>query len=415
MNRLNQLGLPDKQTKAFLARTGHFHVREPVFGVESDLVRRGVLVVFNSYRRGTVRAEPGAWPDIYAVVLSVSNGDTGFLNYLLDWLALPIQALYLRGKPQLNRTAVVLQGIEGSGKNTLFEIMSWLYGASNCVTLSQKNIDSQFTAQLRNKLFALCNEVMTSTNKSAETANQLKAWIADDVISLEAKHVDAENARNFVNLIFASNDETPVIISMTDRRYSVKRATRKLPDEIAERVKADLQGDQRQLSAFFSHLLRRNVAMKVGEIYATDERKAIQQTSSSSEDRFCREVAEDGWYAVSVPWVEASNVGRATHHDGFIPFGTLAEVYAAYCKRFGLKACGDTKLVQALKRAVPAARPGTPRLGQNKVKTRGYWDVPLDVPDTSKGAGSNTSGKVLTLPRRDSTLSGTACIREAQP
>jgi hypothetical protein len=394
-SRLSQLGLPN--AKGFLAQCGHFDTREPVFDASEDVVVRHGRSVFNSYRPGTVRPEPGVWPDIYATLVSVSNGDMEFLSFLLDWLAAPLQALVLRGEVQLNRTAIVLNGIEGSGKNTACEVMKVIYGPWNCVTLSQADIDGRFGAQLRHKLFVVFNEVMSSTNKSAETANKLKEWIADDVIPLEGKFRDGENVRNFGNGIFASNDDAPVIITQTDRRYTVKRATRKLPDDIAARVKADLQGPQRQVAAFFHFLLRRRVRMKVGEVFETEDRKAIQQATATSEDRFCRDIAEDGWIAVATPWKDEApqHVIRVLHEGGFVPSSTLADVYAAYCKRHGLKACGPTKLAQALKRAIPETKPGTPRLGKDRVKTRGHWGIPLDVADRATDSPAGAGGNVV--------------------
>jgi hypothetical protein len=277
--------------------------------------------------------------------------------------------------------------------------MKSIYGQWNCVTLSQADIDGRFGAQLRHKLFVVFNEVMSSTNKSAETANKLKEWIADDVIPLEGKFRDGENVRNYANGIFASNDDAPVIISQTDRRYIVKRATRKLPDDIAARVKADLQGPQRQVAAFFHFLLQRRVKMKVGEVFDTADRKAIQQATASSEDRFCREVAEDGWFAVATPWKDDAppHIVRTLHEGGFVASSTIADVYAAYCKRHGLKACGPTKLSQALRRAIPEARPDTPRLGKAKVKTRGYWGIPLDVPDRATDTGDTDSANIVPI------------------
>jgi hypothetical protein len=83
--------------------------------------------------------------------------------------------------------------------------------------------------------------------------------------------------------------------------------------------------------------------------------------------------------------------------NGFIPCSTLADVYATYCKRFGVKACGNTKLALALKRAIPNAVPGSPRIGKDRTKTRGYWKIPLDVPDKCEGEKPNV-GNVVSLP-----------------
>lgn len=380
---------------AFIATCREFRRTDILPEVEQDVVRVNGIGVRNLFQATDVEPAPGGFPDIAATFKNVSNGDAGFLDYFFDWLALILQSLYpnlserRRGwnageqaRAIQTQVAIVLAGVHGAGKDTVGAIIAALVGKAHSYVLDQTGLDSRFRGQLRHALFLYCNEAMSSTNRSAETANFLKSVIAGDKLVLEEKYKTTETVVARMNVVIASNDDCPVIIEKTDRRYSVKRSARKLPLEVGARVWADLRGDRSQLSAFFDFLLNRRTRIRPGQLYLTPEREVMQQTMAHSEEKFVQAIIEEGWLAVSMPWVDAAPNGKireavAPSANTLVPAFVLNEVYQHWCREHGLKARGSTKLGQALK-TIPGVRPTSTNI--QRTKMRCYAGIPLVWP-----------------------------------
>lgn len=382
-------GLESKRVEQIKKGVRHFERREPVFDSSAEIIDRGGYRVFNSYVPSDLRPIPGAWPDIYSVIMSLANGDAAFAEWLLDWLSMPVRSVHRDGRPFRTQVAFVPHGEPGAGKGTLVEVMCQIYGPQNCVTLGQEGLDGRFASQIRHKLLVNCNEVMSSSNRSAETSNKLKAWITDASIPLEQKHREAENAANYANFIFSSNDDAPVLISANDRRFVVKKSTRKLPEDISKRLYADIRGPRQQVAAFFHHLLNRPVRLEVGRLFETEDRKLVQLHTAPSEEKFWLEVKEVGWAGMVTTWQDEAPPGvpRDAFYGEFVPASVMAAVYQHYCKLNNLKGCGATKLAQALQKAFPGARPSFHK--PLKHKMRGWCGIPIVAVD--RGAHVRTA------------------------
>jgi hypothetical protein len=70
---------------------------------------------------------PGEWPDVRRVLLWFAEDEAG-LDGLLNWIAFKVQ--HPGSRPG---TAILLQGLPGSGKNVLDRILTHMLGPSNCV------------------------------------------------------------------------------------------------------------------------------------------------------------------------------------------------------------------------------------------------------------------------------------------
>ncbi|MCZ6155903.1 DUF5906 domain-containing protein [Campylobacter ureolyticus] len=140
------------------------------------------------------------------------------LEYFLNWFA------YILQRRQKTGTAILVYGIQGTGKGVLFEeIIRYAFGIKNTMTLYQQNLDSKFTPRgIENTLFCCCNEVKVDHRKDGNSSSErLKSWITDPFYSIEQKYQDCRDAKNYTNFIFFSNSETPLQIQQTDRRFSV--------------------------------------------------------------------------------------------------------------------------------------------------------------------------------------------------
>ena len=139
-----------------------------------------------------------------------------YLEYFINWLSSIINE---RAK---TRTSIILKGVEGTGKGLLWdELIAPIFSEKYITVVENESLRSQFNGDLENKLFVLFNEIKGDFRESATLYEKLKIYISDPKISINNKYGGAGLADNNFNCIFYSNNDLPVQISPTDRRYTV--------------------------------------------------------------------------------------------------------------------------------------------------------------------------------------------------
>lgn len=378
---LNNQGVPPKRLAAVRAQFAQFQYSAPVWDSPGqELVRRDGVNVFNTYRPSTLEPKPGNWDLVRELLENLCGDDKPGVEYVLDWLAAPVQSLRKDGKPLKMGTALVFHGDPGSGKGTLSLIMEAIYGAAHAVTIGQNELDNRFNGEMLDRLFVTANEIISSTNRSGETANKIKPWITDPTISIEQKFMGSKSVKNEFNIIFTSNDERPVIIEKQDRRYSVFRST-KLDPAMGQALHDDLQGPRNIVAAFLDHLLNRKTTLRYGQLYLSEARQEMIEASAPSEERFVKAVLEDGWLSVSAAWIDNAPNGKIREpivNDGFVLSTTLREVYEDFCRRNGIRPRGHVYLGKAMK-ALETVKDDRQYYGN--VRQRGWVGVPLRSPN----------------------------------
>ncbi|QRK12296.1 hypothetical protein JQX13_21080 [Archangium violaceum] len=390
-NRLLKLGLPRPKHDVFKMYVEQYDRAEPLFDTRAKFVKRNGEGIRNTYVRSPLVPERGTWFRIWRVLLNLVGGNYEHLEYLLDWLAAPLQSLHFKGQPLKMGTAIIFHGDEGSGKGTLERIICLIYGRWNVALLGQNALESRFHEQLVDKLFVVANEVISSTNRSAETQNLLKPWVTDEEIPLEAKHKAATKVPNRFNIIFTSNDEKPVIVPKKDRRYTVFKTGLRLPQKLSEALYADLDGPQLEVAAFYWHLLHRKVRVKVGQVLDTEARREVQAATASSDEKFVAALKQEGWWALSAPWADEQHpkhsgdtgfnkVVENTNEGDAVLTSRLSEVYQHFCRRNALKARDSVQLAKTVKAEVPGARSKQKKLGG--VPRQMWFGLPMMPPET---------------------------------
>jgi len=133
-------------------------------------------------------------------------------RWILRWLAYPIQHPGAKMK-----TALVVHGAQGVGKNMLFEAVMAIYGEYGRV-IGQSELEEKFNEWASRKLFLIANEVI-ARQELFHQKNKIKALITDDWIHINPKNVAAHDERNHINLVFLSNEAQPVVLDADDRRF----------------------------------------------------------------------------------------------------------------------------------------------------------------------------------------------------
>ena len=168
------------------------------------------------------------------------------LHWLLCWLAWPLQN---RGAKL--RTAVIMHGDEGAGKNFLFDLVVEIYGKYGAL-VGQDELEDKFNDWRSAKLFVVGDEV-SSRAELVHNKNRLKALITSTTVQINPKNLPRREERNHINIVFLSNELQPLALDNSDRRYLVIYTPRAREFEFYKRLKDWKAAGG--LAAFYDYLL----------------------------------------------------------------------------------------------------------------------------------------------------------------
>jgi putative DNA primase/helicase len=177
-----------------------------------------------------------------------SNSDEceNIMHWLLCWLAYPLQHLGTK-----LRTAVIMHGDEGAGKNFLFDLWVEIFGKYGAL-VGQDELEDKFNDWRSAKLAVVGDEV-SSRQELVHNKNRLKALITSPTVQINPKNLPRREERNHINIVFLSNELQPLALDNTDRRYLVIYTPRARDFEFYRRLKAWREAGGVQ--AFYQYLL----------------------------------------------------------------------------------------------------------------------------------------------------------------
>jgi hypothetical protein len=259
----------------------------------------------NTFRGLAIKPDPSKPCDrIKSHLASLCGNDPGLTHWLTCWLAYPLQHLGSKMK-----TSVVVHGVQGTGKSMLFEAVARIYGEYSAV-IGQTQIDSAYTSWASRKLFVVADEVL-STREARTIKNRLKCLITGETIIIEEKYRTSRTEQNCMNLVFLSNENTPVIVEREDRRFTVIRFDDVLGEDYYNRLANEIHNGG--IESFMAYLMAYDLGgfNEHAKPYKTDAKKELIEVSLSSTDRFL-----DMWQGGELP----------------VPFGpaTALDLFHAY-------------------------------------------------------------------------------------
>ncbi|OOS05972.1 putative DNA primase/helicase [Moraxella cuniculi DSM 21768] len=261
------------------------------------------------------------------------NGSEIYTNWVLNWLAIPLQ------NPGTKMdTFLLFHGhVQGAGKSLFFDrVMSRIYG-DYLLTLGQGQLDSQYNDWVEGKLFAVFEEIFQGKERYSQ-AGMVKQLTTGKDLWISKKFVSGWKQDNFVNSVFLSNDDHPLSADEVDRRAFVMYPKSPLPDDIKNRVSAALgDTDAAALRAFYAFLLNKDTGEQNQHTHAitTPDKEQLINLSRASWERFYNE-----WKHGMIPNVPYQT---CTSQDIF-------DVYRAWCGYNNEKTTTQTKLMTYLGR-----------------------------------------------------------------
>jgi putative DNA primase/helicase len=152
---------------------------------------------------------------LYHIKSVICDNDITLYNYVIGWLAFIIQ------KPEIkHETCLLLQGIEGCGKNKFVEIVKRVLGETLCFdTYNIDDIIGGFNSQLSGKLLVIGDELVGYAG--FKKSDFIKGMLTSPNISITKKGVDTIAEKSFQRYIFTTNNDETLRISNNDRRICI--------------------------------------------------------------------------------------------------------------------------------------------------------------------------------------------------
>lgn len=136
------------------------------------------------------------------------------MHWLMCWIAYPLQNLGTK-----LRTAVIMHGDEGAGKNFLFDLVVDIYGEYG-VLVGQDELEDKFNDWRSGKMMVIGDEV-SSRAELVHNKNRLKSLITSTSVQINPKNLPRRTESNHINIVFLSNELQPLALDNSDRRYLV--------------------------------------------------------------------------------------------------------------------------------------------------------------------------------------------------
>jgi putative DNA primase/helicase len=184
--------------------------------------------------------------DLGEYLCSLDDKAAEMWAWLQCWLAYPIQHPGAKMK-----TAVVMHGPQGTGKNLFFEAVVAIYGEYGRL-LNQSAVDDKFNDWASCLLFGVADE-MVSREEMYHSKNMLKTLVTGDSVRINPKNLASHYERNHVQIVFLSNEVQPMALERDDRRYAVIWTPSKWGAEMYNAVLSEIRAGG--VEALHEHLL----------------------------------------------------------------------------------------------------------------------------------------------------------------
>lgn len=134
------------------------------------------------------------------------------------------------------RSAVIVHGDEGAGKNFFFECLLEIYGRYGKL-VGQDELEDRFNDWRSGVCMAIGDEV-SSRQELVHNKNRLKALITSPTVQINPKGLPRREEKNHINIAFLSNELQPQALDNSDRRYMVIYTPRMRERAFYEKLKA---------------------------------------------------------------------------------------------------------------------------------------------------------------------------------
>ncbi len=260
----------------------------------------------------------------------LSGNDDAGTKYIIDYLAHSVQ------KPgELPRVALVFQSDQGTGKNIFFEnfVRKLLGGEYLLQTAEMDKVIGRFS-MINNKLFVIMDE--TSGKDSFSNSDKIKNIITAEQVAWERKGIDGININNCGRYLFFSNNETPVKIESSDRRYVVYKCSNdRQNDSVYFKEMSKMFNDDAVIKTFYNYLMNEVDISNWDSINDRPITEAYQDIQSANTPAMAKWLEER--YFEMNHLIEMESDEEVLQEHKVIPSKTLYTLYVAWLSENGFR------------------------------------------------------------------------------
>lgn len=187
---------------------------QPRFCQEKSFENEATLDCLNIYSDPGVEASEGDVSFFIDLVREFCDQDEEAYDHVFSFFAYAIQNPGAR----INH-ALVFQGEQGVGKDTIVKTMEAVVGVSNVSFVTLQHIESQFNDWLFGKQMIVFEEILAAGRRNIY--NKLKPYITNPHHTINTKHVALQRLHNRAFYIFMTNYKHSLSIDPGDRRVWV--------------------------------------------------------------------------------------------------------------------------------------------------------------------------------------------------
>lgn len=290
---------------------------------------------------------------------NICSGNEEHYEYVVSWMARAVQHADSQGE-----VAIVLRGLEGTGKSVFAHHFGRLFGRHYLPVSDPKHIVGSFNSHLRDCVILFSDEAFFAGDKKHES--MIKTLITEESLMIEAKGKDAVIGPNYVHLIMASNSDWVVPASGEARRYCVLDVSDKRMQDakyFGEIVDALNENNGEGYSNLLYYLMHHDISHF--DVRKPPKTKALQdqkQLSFSSE--------EEWWFRK----LQTGQIARGCDSwTSPVLHEKMISEYLNYAQRIGIqRRANATAIGRFLQRACP---PGWPRSKQGIYKSQDEYGI----------------------------------------
>ena len=236
----------------------------------------------NLFRGWPVKPVQGQCDRTLELLEYLCGADSKIVDWVLKWIAYPLQ-----NPGSKMRTAIIMHGPEGTGKNEFWRAVRDIYDKYSGI-ITQTELESQFNGWASGKMFIIGNEVV-SRQEMYHQKGRLKNMITEPVWAINEKMLPVRMEENHANFVLLSNAIQPATPDKDDRRFLVIWTPPALSAEFYQGVATEI--DSGGVAAFYNYLL--NISLGDFSPHAkppsTTAKQDLIEAAMDSHERFWRE------------------------------------------------------------------------------------------------------------------------------
>jgi hypothetical protein len=187
---------------------------QPRFCKEKSFTSNSILNCLNVWVPSEVEDMEGDITPWLELLDKVFDGDKTAIKHVTSFLAFMVQ----NPGERINH-ALVIQGEQGIGKDSIFNAVGNILGNQNVSSVLLQHVESQFNDWLFGKQLVIFQEMLAPGRRNIY--NKLKTILTDPTHTINAKHLPLQRVYNRGNYVFLTNYKHALSIDPGDRRMWV--------------------------------------------------------------------------------------------------------------------------------------------------------------------------------------------------